>query len=320
MSQIGIHGVIQARPNVYRHMRPSPLLHHPLLSESLGFECHVKHENHNPTGAFKIRGGLNFMAGFAEAQPGRGIISATRGNHGQSLAMASRLYGVSCTIVVPMGNNPEKNNAIRSHGAHLIEFGKDFDEARIHATQLQHEQGFYYVSPGNEVPLIHGVGTYALEIFEVLPNVDGIIVPLGGGSGVCGVLAVAQAINPKVEVYAVQAENAPCIYLSWKMGEMVETATSVTFADGLATRVPFELPFEYLKNRVTEIVLVSEEEIRRAVLAMWQCTHNLPEGAGAASLAAAFKLQHRLTGKKVVLVLSGGNVDVGTLRWVLNPI
>ena len=319
MSEINLHGVLQARSAVYRHMRPSPLLHHPLLSETLGFECHVKHENHNPTGAFKIRGGLNFLAGFAAEHPGRGIISATRGNHGQSLALASRLYAVPCTIVVPMGNNPEKNNAMRAQGAQLIECGKDFDEARIHASQLQHERGLYYVSPGNEVKLIHGVGTYALEIFEALPDVESIIVPLGGGSGVCGVLAVAKAINPNVEVYAVQAENAPCVYLSWRKGELVETQTSVTFADGLATRVPFELPFGYLKDRVTEIVLVSEEEMRRSVVTMWQCTHNLPEGAGAAPLAAAFKLRDRLAGRKVVLVLSGGNIDVATLRWVLNP-
>jgi threonine dehydratase len=318
MSQISFLGVLQARSAVYRHMRPSPLLHHPLLSESLGFECYIKHENHNPTGAFKIRGGLNFMAGFASSQPGRGIISATRGNHGQSLALASRLYGVPCTIVVPLGNNPEKNEAMRAQGAQLIEFGRDFDEARVHATRLQKDRGLYFVSPGDEPALIHGVGTYALEIFEELADVQSIIVPLGGGSGVCGTLAVAGDVNPRVEVFAVQAENAPSIYLSWKKGELVETATSVTFADGLATRVPFRLPFEYLRDRVSEVVLVSEEEMRRAVLTMWQCTHNMAEGAGAAPLAAAYRLRDRLAGKKVVLVLSGGNIDLATLRWVLS--
>jgi threonine dehydratase len=318
MNSIGFRGVLQARPRVYRHMKPSPLLHHPLLSDSLGFECYVKHENHNPTGSFKVRGGLNFMAGFAAEQPGRGIISATRGNHGQSLALASRLYGVKCTIVVPRGNNPEKNDAMRANGAELIEYGQDFDEARVHGMQLQHERDLYYVSPGNETALIHGVGTYALEIFESLPEVDSIIAPLGGGSGVCGVLAVAEAIHPRVEVFAVQAEKAPCVYLSWKKGQRVETATASTFADGLATRVTFELPFAYLKDRITEIVLVSEEEMRRAVVTLWQCTHNLAEGAGAAALAAAWKLRERLAGRKVAVVLSGGNMDLGTLRWVLN--
>lgn len=317
MTEISFIEVLKARKIVYRHMKPSPLLAYPLLSDHLGFKCYIKHENHNPTGSFKIRGGLNFVAHFAAAESKRGIISATRGNHGQSLAMAARSYGVTCTILVPFGNNPEKNDAMRAFGAELIEHGLDFDEARVRAEELQRERGSYYVSPGGEALLVNGVGTYALEIFEDLPEADTIVVPLGGGSGVCGVLAVARAINPKTEVIGVQAENAPCVYLSWKKGEMVQTQSSATFADGLATRVPFELTFGYLKNRVNEIVLVSEEDMRQSILLLWKCTHNLAEGAGAASLAAATKIRERLAGKKVVLVLSGGNIDVSTLRWVL---
>jgi threonine dehydratase len=316
--EISIVEILKARPNVYRFLKPTPLRAHPLLSECLGFDCYIKHENHNPTGAFKIRGGLNFMAHFAARQPRRGIITATRGNHGQSLAMAARLHGIACTIVVPYGNNPEKNDAMRAMGAELIEHGHDFDEARLLAEQLQQTRDLHYVSPGDEPLLVNGVGTYALEIFEELPDADCIIVPIGGGSGICGVLAVAEAINSRVEVIGVQAEQAPCIYLSWKKGELVETPSASTFADGLATRVPFRMTFEYFKNRIHDMVLVSEEEIRQSILLLLRCTHNLAEGAGAAALAAAIQMRQKLTSKKVVLILSGGNLDGATLKWVLS--
>lgn len=316
--EISFAEVLKARRSVYRHMKSSPLLPSPLLSRHLGFDCYIKHENHNPTGSFKIRGGLNFMARFAAGEPNRGIVTATRGNHGQSLALAARKYGVSCTIVVPFGNNPEKNEAMSCLGAKLIEKGADFDEAREFAESLQRQQGDYYVSPGNEASLITGVGTYGLEIFEELPDADTIIVPIGGGSGACGLLTVARAVRPDTKIIGVQAENAPCVYLSWKKGKLVETPSSTTFADGLATRVPFKLTFELMRSRIHEIVLVSEEEIRQSILLLWRCTHNLAEGAGAASLAAATKLRAGLRGNKVVLVLSGGNLDLGTLRWVLD--
>jgi threonine dehydratase len=313
---ISLAGVEAAQKAVYAHMRPTPLILYPLLSQELGLHAYIKHENHTPIGAFKIRGGLNLMAHLAQERV-PGVITATRGNHGQSVAMAARLHDISATVVVPVGNNPEKNDLMRAQGAELIEHGKDFDEARLLVEQLQHERGLRYIHPANEPLLINGVGTYWLEVYEDLPDVDVAVVPVGGGSGVCAAITVLKALRPQVRIIGVQAENAPAVYHSWKQGRLCETTSCETFADGLATRVAFALPFEILREGLDDMVLVSEEDMRQAVLRLFRTTHNVAEGAGAAAVAAAWKLRHALQGHKVVMVLSGGNIDLATLRGLL---
>jgi threonine dehydratase len=315
--EISLREIMRARPLIYRHLKPTPLYHYPSLSEITGFGAYIKHENHNPTGAFKIRGGLNLLASLPQEEKETGVITATRGNHGQSIALASRIFGVPCTIVVPHGNNPEKNRAMRGFGAELLEYGRDFDEARKRVEEIRKEKGLRYIHPANEPKLINGVGTYSLEIFADLPDVDDIIVPIGGGSGACGAITVARALNPNARVIGVQAEQAPSVYLSWREGRMIETESADTFADGLATRVPFELTFNIIREAISDIVTVSEEEIRTSIRLLLETTHNLAEGAGAAPLAAGLKIRDQLKGRKVVMILSGGNIDLATLRWVL---
>ncbi len=317
MASVTFQGIIAARRVVAQFLKPSPLIHYPELSEKLGFHAYIKHENHNPTGSFKVRGGLNFMHHLPQAQREKGVITATRGNHGQSIAYAAAQFGVNATVVVPHGNNPEKNSAMRAFGAELIEHGVDFDEARELCETLQAARGLYYVHPCLEPALFHGVGTYSLEIFESLPNVDSIIVPIGGGSGSCGAITVAKAINPNTNVIGVQAENAPAVYLSWKAGGLIETDSCTTVADGVATRVPFSLPFSIIKDGIHDIVLLSEAELQEGIRLALRWTHNLAEGAGAAPLAAAHKLADTLAGQHVVMVMSGANLDTETLKAVL---
>ena len=317
MGTIKFQDIIAARKVVARFLKSTPLIHYPELSERLGFQAYIKHENHNPTGSFKVRGGLNFMHHLPQVQREKGVITATRGNHGQSIAYAAAQFGVKATVVVPYGNNPEKNSAMKAYGAELIEHGKDFDEALTLCERLQRERGLYYVHPCMEPALFHGVGTYSLEIFESLPNVDAIIVPIGGGSGSCGAITVSKAINPKVKVIGVQAENAPAIYRSWKTGHPIETDSCDTIADGLATRVPFALPFSIIKDGIYDMVLLSEAEIVEGIRLALRWTHNLAEGAGAAPIAAAHKLTDTLAGKNVVMVMSGANLDTETLKKTL---
>lgn len=316
LKQVNFNAVREARTHVYRHMQASPLIFSPLLSERLRAEIFLKHENHNPTGSFKVRGGLNLAGRLSESEKQRGITSATRGNHGQSLAFASRLHGIACTIFVPKGNNPEKNQAMRAYGAKLVETGDDFDEARLAAEEMARQHGMRYVHVA-EPDLINGVGTYGLEIFEALPDADMVIIPIGGGSGVCGTLTARNGLKRRACILAVQSENAPAVFLSWQSKKMQTTPSCRTIADGLATRVPFELPFEIMQRYLDDFVLVSDEEILRAMAVLLETTHNLVEGAGAAPLAAAAKLAGRLENKKVVLVLSGANVDRKTLLFAL---
>ncbi len=315
--EVSLKEILRARAVIYRYLRPTPLIHYQPLSEVTGFQVYIKHENHNPTGAFKVRGGLNLIASLPQEEKERGVITATRGNHGQSIAMACRIFGVACTIVVPHGNNPEKNRAMRGFGAELVEYGRDFDEARQRTEEIREEKGLRYIHPANEPKLITGVGTYSLEIFEDLPDVDAIIVPIGGGSGACGAITIARALNPNTRVIGVQAEKAPSVYLSWRKGRIIETESADTFADGLATRVPFEMTFNILRGGISDIVTVSEEEIKSSIRLLLETTHNLAEGAGAAPLAAGLKIRDRLRGKKVVMILSGGNIDLATLKWAL---
>lgn len=308
--------VYAARPRVARLVRPTPLVVHPLLNAETGLDIRVKHENHNPTGAFKVRGGANLIASLP-AEDRRGVVTATTGNHGQSIAFACRTEGVPCTIVVPIGNNPEKNAAMRAYGAELIEFGRDFDEARERTEQLQHERSLHYVHSANEPLLIAGVGTYALEIFEEQPDTDVILVPIGGGSGACGCTIVRTGLGSRAKVIGVQAERADAFARSWKGASRVVGETCDTLAEGMATRVTFDLPFGILKQQLDDIVCLSEDELAEGVRLALRATHNLAEGAGAASLMAAMKLRDQLAGKKVVCVMSGGNIDRATLTRIL---
>ena len=316
MKSVTFHGIVAAKQTVYKHLDPTPLEYYPELSEKLGFQAYIKHENHLPTGSFKVRGGINFIHNLPEEQRKQGVVTATRGNHGQSIAYAAAQLGVKATIVVPHGNNPEKNSAIRAYGAELIVHGADFDGALELCDTLQTERGLYYVHPGRETALIHGVGTYSLEIFERLPDVHTIIVPIGGGSGVCGAITAAKSINPNVNIIGVQAENAPAIYLSWKAGRHIETDSCNTIADGLATRIPFPVPFSIIKENIHDIVLLSEAEFQEGIRMAIRWTHNLAEGSGAASLAAGRKLSDRLAGQNVVMVMTGANIDDDTLQAV----
>jgi threonine dehydratase len=290
-------------------------MRHPVLTAETGLDIFVKHENHNPTGAFKVRGGVNLVASFSP-QERRGVVTATTGNHGQSIALACQRAGVPCTIVVPVGNNPEKNAAMRAFGADLIEFGRDFDEARERAEELAHV--LRYVHSANEPLIIAGVGTYALEIFEELPDADAIIVPIGGGSGACGCCVVRSGLGSRAAVIGVQAERADAVARSWRTGTRVVGERADTFAEGMATRVTFDLTFGILEKELDDMVTLTEEELAEGVRLALRATHNLAEGAGAAPLMAALKLRDRLAGRKVVCVMSGGNIDRATLRRILD--
>lgn len=313
-----LNDVYVARQRVAPHVPRTPLLRHPLLDEATGLSIWVKHENHNPTCAFKVRGGLNLVGAMTPAERALGIVTATTGNHGQSIALASRLHGVTSTVFVPDGNNPEKNAAIRAYGAVLEEGGRDFDEARERCERRAMETGARYVHSANETLLIAGVGTYALELFEDLPDADVILVPLGGGSGACGLITVRNALGAKARIIAVGARNADAVYRSWQGPERVFGASANTFAEGIATRVSFDLPFSIYKQYLDDFVLLSEEELADGVRMALKTTHNLTEGAGAASLAAAYKLKNSLTGQRVVCVMSGGNLDAAKLKWILS--
>jgi len=307
-----------ARPRVYAALKPSPLLKHPLLDRELGLDIRVKHENHNPTGAFKVRGGLNLIGSLSAEDRRAGVITATTGNHGQSIALACQREGVACTILCPVGNNPEKNAAMRAFGANLIEHGKDFDEARERVEAILAERPLRYVHSANEPLLIAGVGTYGLEIFEELPDVDVVFVPIGGGSGACGCAIARTGTGSRAKVIGVQAERADAFTRSWRGPSRVTSDTADTFAEGMATRITFDLPFGILKRELDDIVTLSEAELADGVRIAMRTTHNLAEGAGASSIAAAKKLRDQLAGKKVVCVMSGGNLDAAKLARILN--
>lgn len=303
---------------VHHYLRPTPLYEWPALSEFLGCRFYLKHENHTPTTAFKVRGGIHLVARLPEEQKRRGIIGCTTGNHGQSLAYACRLFGVRCVLVVPVNNNPDKLAAMRALGAEVIEHGCDFDEAREYCETLQHREDLRYVHSANEPDLIAGVGTYALEIFDDLPDPDVLIVPVGLGSGICGTALVAAERRPQAQVIGVLSELAPAVTLSWRSGKTVETGPPQTFAEGMATRLPAEMTMAIMRRHVHDMVLVSDLELREAILLLLRLTHNLAEGAGAASTAAACKLRAQLAGKKVVGVLSGGNLDLRELARMMS--
>jgi threonine dehydratase len=308
--------VLAARERISRYLQPTALHRYPALDELVGTETWVKHENHQPICAFKIRGGINLMSQLSEDERRRGVITASTGNHGQSIAYAARLFGVRAIVCVPEAANPVKVSSIRGLGAEIVTHGVDFDEAREHCARLAEEHGYRYIHSGNEPHLIAGVGTQALEILERQPDVDVIIVPVGGGSGAAGTCIVAKAINSKIQVIGVQSAEAPAAYRSWKEHRLL-TDRMGTIAEGLATRTAFELPQRILWDNLDDFVLVPDAEIRTAVRLMIETTRNLAEPAGAAALAAALRLKDRLRGKRVALILSGSNVTPAQLRELL---
>ncbi len=308
--------VLSAYRRISPYVHRTPLYHYDTLDRLLGANVWVKHENHQVTGAFKVRGGLNLISQLNEEEKAKGVITASTGNHGQSIAYASRIFGVKAVICVPRNPNPTKILPIRLYGAEVIEHGKDFDDARMYAEKLAGEEGYRFISSGDEPHLIAGVATYTLEILQDLPETDVIIVPIGGGSGASGACIVAKTLNPEIEVIGVQAEKAPSAYLTWKERKPVK-AKMETFAEGLATRAPFMLPQRILWEKLDDFILVSEEEILRSIMLYLENTHNLPEGAAAAGLAAALKIKERIKGKNVVLVMTGGNISVENLKRAL---
>ena len=309
--------VLLARERIAGHLPRTPAFCYPALSEALGCELFVKHENHQATGSFKVRGGVNLVSALSGEERARGLVVATRGNHGLSIAWAAQRFGVRAVVVVPHGNNPEKNEAIRALGGELVEEGRDFDEAREHVEILVARHGFRYVHSANEPLLIAGVATAALELFEDVPALDALFVSVGLGSGICGAALARAARSPTTRLVGVQAERAPAIARSWRERRTVTTERADTFADGLATRVPAELTLRQILRDVDDFATVPEAAIAGAIRDLLRYTHNLAEGAGAAPLAAIRERSTELAGKRVGMVLSGGNLDAETLRRVV---
>ncbi len=311
--------VLEARRTIAPHLEPTPLRRYPALDLVLGATTFVKHENLQATGAFKVRGGINLVAHLDASERAAGVFTASTGNHGQSIAYAANLFGVSATIFVPRGANPVKVAAIRSLGGEVVEHGVDFDAAREHCAQLAADRGARYVHSANEPLLIAGVATATLEILEREPQIDVIIVPVGAGSGAAGACIVAAAAGRDVEVIAVQAEAAPAAYRAWRERRLV-TDEMRTFAEGLQTRVAFELPQRILTELLSDFVVVSEDQLRAATLSLIEMTRTLVEPAGAASLAAALQVREQISDRRVALICSGANISLAQLRKLLDSV
>ena len=313
MTEITLVDVFHAQKTIKQYLSPTPLFPYTSLGKILDAEVWVKHENHQPVGAFKVRGGINLISRMDLEERRRGVITASTGNHGQSVSYAAKLFGVNAIIAMPEESNPLKVESIRNLGGEILFHGRDFDEAREYAEELALEKGYRYIHAGNEPFLIAGVGTYTLEILQKIPDIDIIIVPVGGGSGASGACIVSKGINPSIKVIGVQSESAPSAYLSWKDKSLIDSEMG-TIVEGLATRTPFSLPQSILWKYLDDFILVSDREILKAVMLMLEKTHNIPEGAGAAPLAAALKIKDRIKGKRVVLIQSGGNISLQELR------
>ncbi len=307
-----------ARELVYRYMPPTPQYSWPLLNERLGTEAWIKHENHTPVGAFKIRGALIYLTWLKNRHPSlTGVAAATRGNFGQGVGMAARLLGFKAVLVVPNGNSPEQNHAMLAQGAELIEYGHDFQASFEHAQRVAVERGFQMVESIHEL-LVHGTASFAMELFEFAPPLDTIYVPIGMGSSICGVAAARNALGLTTEIVGVVAEQAPATAISFRQRRVVEAPADTLIADGLACRRPNPEALEIMLANVARIVQVSETEIAEAMLAYYRDTHNLAEGAGAASLSAALHEKDRLRGRRVGIVLTGGNVEREVFASVLS--
>ncbi len=310
--------VLAARRTIAPHLRPTPLVTSAGLDRWLGCRAFVKCENANPTRAFKIRGGINLIAHLSADERRRGVISASTGNHGQSIAYAARLFGVRAIIAMPEHPNPVKRQAMADFGAEIVEVGRDFDEAREWVERTAPVEGYRYVHSGNEPFLIAGVATASLELIEEVPDLDVIIVPVGGGSGASGHTIAAKTVNPRVEVIGVQAAGAPAVARSWQERRWVTTDAIRTKAEGLATRAPFALTLAMMWARLEDMVLVTDEEMEEGIRILLETTRQVAEHAGAAAVAAARRMHDRIAGRKVGLILSGGNITMEALRAIVS--
>lgn len=311
---LSLTDIIKASKNVYRYLQPTPLRHYQILSDIVGADIWLKHENHNPTCAFKVRGGFNCVASLSEKQKRAGIYTASTGNHGQSIAFAAKTYGINATIFVPNGANSGKVASMVSMGAKVEYFGETFDDARAVALQASDAVKGVFVGPTDE-ELIAGVGSYTLEIMNDLPDVDVIIVPVGAGSGVCATSIVAKTINPKIKIIGVQSAQAPAQQLSWKNQQMIK-AENTTIAEGMATGVPFTNTQKIMGKYLDDFILVDDRDIIKATKTLIETSHNLIEEASASTFAAALQIKSKLKGKKVVLIMTGGNISMQNLAHI----
>ncbi|MEO6808808.1 MAG: threonine/serine dehydratase [Isosphaeraceae bacterium] len=310
--------VLKARVTIGPTLRPTPALESDALGAAMGCRVVLKCENLNPTGAFKVRGGVNLLASLDSETRAKGVVAASTGNHAQSVAFAARRFGARAIIYMPERSNVRKVAATSAYGAEVVLCGRDFDEARLAAEARAKLDQLRYIHSADEPLLVAGVATWALELLEIAPDLDTIFVPVGGGSGVLGAGLVARAVNPRIQVIGVQAEGAPAVYRSWKEGRYVETERAETVAEGIATRQPFALPLALFPTLVDEIMLVSDAEIYDAIRLIFESTRQVAEGAGAAAVAGAFQRRDALAGKNVGLVLSGGNITTERFMQILN--
>ncbi len=308
--------VLDAQQVIGKYLSPTPLYNYPALDRCIEACVYVKHENYQPVGAFKVRGGINLISRLTDAEQKQGVATASTGNHGQSIAYAARLFGIRAIIVAPKGANPVKVEAMKGYGAEVVLHGIDFDAAKTHCEEMAREHGLRYISSGDEPYLIAGVGTITLEILEQVPRVEMIFVPIGGGSGAAGACLVAKTINPDIKVIGVQAAEAPSAYLTWK-NRRYTTAEMKTEAEGLATRSPFMLPQKIIWQYLDDFLLIEEEAMRKAVKLYLEKAKTLAEYAGAAPLAAALQIKDRVRDKTIALVLSGGNIAPDKLQHCL---
>jgi threonine dehydratase len=311
-----LQDILQAQKRIRPYLARTPLHSYPAINELVGTTLFIKHENYQPVGAFKVRGGINLISQLSQEERERGVIAASTGNHGQSVAYAARLFGVKAIIVVPEKANPGKVTAMEGMGAQVIKHGATYDESKLHCEDLARVHGYRYIHSGDEPLLIAGVGTEALEMLEDQPDLDIIFVPIGGGSGAAGVGITAHAINPAIQVIGVQSEASPAAYETWKQRRLV-TAPNRTFAEGLATGIAFELPQEIMREHLHDFLLLSEAELMQAMVWMIEHAHTLAEGAGAATLAGAYRMREELRGQKVGIICSGGNTSLEHLRLAL---
>jgi threonine dehydratase len=313
--------VLKARAAIAPYLKPTPTIEPRALSDTLGCRVYLKCENLTPTGSFKVRGGVNLVSTLTPEERARGVLAVSTGNHAQSVAFAARIFGISAVIYMPENASALKVSATRALGAEVVLAGHDFDSSRDAAEARLAREGRRYVHSANEPLLIAGVATAAFELLEIAPELDVIFVPVGAGSGVLGAAIVARAVNPAIRVIGVQSEGAPAVYRSWKEGRRVEMPTIETFAEGLATRQPFDLPLQLLPKLVHEIMLVTDDELRAAIRLLFTATRQVAEGAGAAATAAALRRRQELAGRRVGLMLSGGNITPEQLRAILqsNP-
>lgn len=309
---ISLHEIFKARKIVKQYLKPSPLVKNEGLSKLLGFDAYIKHENQNITGSFKIRGGLNVMAHIKKTGI-KGVVTFSTGNHGLSVATSAKLFGIQAMVVVPEGSNPVKINLIKDAGAEVVEAGRNFDESSLVVSEISKTKGYYYVHPANEPHIVNGVGTEFLEIINELPEVDAVILPLGGGSEVASAVTVLKAIEPGIDIYAVQAELSCAAYYSWKQGAILERSNE-TFAGGFATGTAYQTTFDIYKELLTDFILLSENEILQGIALAAHHTRNVVEGAGSSTIMAAWKLREQLAGKKVVLQFSGSNASHEELK------